>query len=199
MIRPVALALLGSATLLSGSPTAASEACPVQPRPGLLDAVRPVESAFVTREVSFSGSPSLQNPDTGWVVRVYSETAFEGSQREREKLQVIRLHGEHDCNRWFVTGRWESELEPGQVVEVIAGARPFLAPAAAALSGTGGYAAQDLTLDGTRIEVEIRGPDWRLRRRGNVYAGTGNEVSSLFLSLAARVVPLDEMPTPEWR
>ncbi|HYD24433.1 MAG TPA: hypothetical protein VEB68_06530 [Croceibacterium sp.] len=196
----LALALAGGAALLS-APAAASDACPRQPVPGLLDAVRPVASVYVTRQISFAASPSLRHPHVGWVVRAYAETAFEGPQREREMLEVLRLQVEHDCNRWFVTGRWEGPLEPGEVARIVAEARPFLEPAAAALSGMpGGYAGEDsLMLDGTGIAVETGGPDWRLRRGGHAHGGAGGAASDLFLGLVARLVPADEMPTREWR
>lgn len=201
MIGRAAVALSAWTTLLAGPAPAAGEACPVQPVPSLLEAVRPVQSAYVTREVSFAASPSLQYPRLGWVVRAYSETAFEGPQREREVLEVLRLQVEHDCNRWFVTGRWEGDLEPGELARIIDGSRSFLQPAAAALAGKpGDYAAEDsLILDGTGIAVETGGPDWRLRRAGHPHGGTGLAVSNLFLGLAARLVPPDEMPTAEWR
>lgn len=204
-MRLAAAALAGSVALLSGPAVAAGEACPVQPAPGLLDSVRPVASVYVRSEVSFSASPSLQSPAIGWVVRAYSETAFEGSERERalvrEVLEVVRLQVEHDCNRWFVTGRWEGPLESGQVARILDEVRPFLAPAAAALAGKPGDLASvdSLVLDGTGIVVETGGPDWRLRRGGHAHGGTGGGVSNLFRSLAARLVPADEMPNPEWR
>ena len=203
-MRRAAAALAGCAALLCG-PAVAAEACPAQPVPGLFEAVRPVDSSFVTSQVSFSASASLQYPTVGWVVRAYSEIVFEGPERERSHVQefveVIRLQVEHDCNRWFVTGRWQGPLEPGQIARIVDATRPFLEPAAAALAGKpGGYAADDsLMLDGTGIAVETGGPDWRLRRGGHAHGGTGGMVSSLFLSLAARIVPPDEMPTPDWR
>ena len=156
---------------------------------------------YVTGLLSFSAAPSLQHPQVGWVVRAYSETVFDSDRREREVVEVLRLQVEHDCNRWFVTGRWEGELAAGEVTAAFRQAGPFLEPAAGMLAGRpGDYATSDsLMLDGTGIALEARGPDWAMRRGGHAHGGPGDAVSDLFRSLAARIVPAEELPSPEWR
>lgn len=168
--------------------------------PAVLDAVRPPESSYVTRLISFSATPSLQSPQESWVVRVYTETVFEENRREREVLEIVRLRGEYDCNRWFVTGRWQGELAPGEVAGIYESVVPFLEPAAQALSAGGRMPSpESLVLDGTGVAVEASGFNWTLRREGNAADATGQSVSDRFQTLAGRLVPADEMPMRDWR
>ncbi len=195
--------LLGAVALglaLWSMPAAAADYCPRQPMPAVLDTVRPPESVYVTRLISFSARPSLQSPEESWVVRVYTETVFEEDRREREVLEIVRLRGEYDCNRWFVTGRWQSELAPGEVAGIYESVVPFLEPAAQALTAGGRMPPPDeLTIDGTGIAVEASGFNWTLRRKGNAADASGEPVSERFHALAARLVPPEEMPARDWR
>ena len=200
-MRRWAVALTLALAAVATPALAAGEACPTQPRPQALDVVHPIDSSYVTRHVSLSATPSLQSPASSWVVRVYADTLFEdGQARPREMLEVLRLQGEHDCNRWFVTGRWDGELEAGELARLLETAGPFLSPASTALDRGELYASDDsLMLDGTGIAVETGGPDWLLRRGGHPHSGAGAQVSDAFQALAARIVPPEDMPARDWR
>lgn len=196
MIRALRAGLFALLASCPGGALAAS-ACPQQPVPDPIDSARPI-GVFVLETISFSAAPSLVLPQEAWVVRAYRETVFEQERRERTMLEVIRMQVEHDCNRHFVTGRWQHELEAGQYAALRQTVVAYLEPVADAVR-EGQLETAELALDGTSLSVELKGFLWRTRREGNVAADGARGVSNAFYGLAAALLPPGEAPTADWR
>lgn len=190
--------LLVLALLLDSAPVfAAADTCPIQPVPQALDSLRAPKTKPY-RSITFSATPSLISPNQAWIVQAY----LTGVRGKFAKLKVMRLQVEHDCNRYFVIKTWSKDITGEEFEDIRKSVRPFLESSGNAATSSDTYVDAKgaiIFLDGTSIAVETETKAWRVRRKAHIGHSMGADISSLFHSFAARLIPSDEMPDEAWR
>src|SRR5688572_21233754 len=107
--------------LVLSSPTAASEAaCPAQPMPPALEALKPLDSG---RTIAFSATPSLTYPRRSWVVRL----AQIGSSGPAT-LEIAQLRGQENCNRYDIEKSWKTSISEERFTAVLNAVGPIGTP-----------------------------------------------------------------------
>jgi hypothetical protein len=134
-------------------------ACPAQPQPmpAALDSIPPVRDAAVV--VAFAAS-AWEQPERAWVVRL-SRRGYSGPA----SLEVLRLRRRSDCNVYDVENSWRAPMSSQEFEAFAEAAEPFASPPA---TFSGGESAQEeVVLDGTGIDLRLRGRGWDMRRQLN--------------------------------
>lgn len=188
------LTLLGA--LMLAVPSASQQPCPDRPQP-LPDALEshglpPIErfrSAF-----EFAAEPSLEYPGRAWVIRLE-----QGIRSRTATLTVVRLRRRNECNIYDTETTWSGQLSASEFVEFSGVAGPLISPPTDLNAPFYRTQRGPIVLDGTGIEARIYGAEWTITRLLNHFAPGGVALSAAFRSLAARIVPPEQMPSEDWR
>jgi hypothetical protein len=174
----------------SGGAAASDIPCPPQPMPPAIESAGtlPVASDII----SFAATPT-EYPGRAWVVRL--------SRRGADaKLEIVVLRRQFSCNRYDVERRWEVAIGTEDYRSVAQAIAPWAVPPSDTFSTNDRTRGRDeITLDGTPIELRVVAPGWQVTRTLNHYGRSGAELSAIFRSLLAGHVPESERPAEDWR
>lgn len=183
------LALLCSSNIAIAHPS-----CPPQPMPPAIDSADTPGGNRFTHSIAFAATPSLELPGRAWVVRL-DRTPRRGDGT----VEIIRLRRQSTCNRYDIEKRWRAELNAEHYRIIAEGIVPLVMPPADLFTGKSPARTPEIILDGTGLELEVRGEGWRVRRLLHASSHDGAAASALIYRLVATLIPAEDLPTDEWR
>jgi len=186
--------LFAAATALVGAlagEVPSTDACSRQPLPAAIDSVG--KPPIASEIIEFAATPSLQVPESPWVVRVYWRGEVEA------KLEIFRLRHQSNCNRYDIEKRWDALLEQQEFGAIAADILPFSIPPKNEFAPGAKPQQEDLVLDGTGIQLRFRSFEWQVTRSLNHDGRSGGPLSKIYYGLVRKYVPASELPSEDWR
>jgi hypothetical protein len=170
--------------------TPAKAPCIPQPLPSPLTVLGKMPDA-VTDMIEFAASPSRVYPMQAWAIRVSRRSNWGAT------VEVLRLRGENDCNRFQIDQRWQVPLTQADYSSFAAEVAPLATPSSDAFVPPQ-KRGDRVTMDGTGIELRLTSQQWQVTRSLNYYAG-GAAISAIFHRIIEHIVPSDQQPTAAWQ
>jgi len=179
----------------SASVATARAPCPRQALPPAIESAGPRDDNRFMHSIAFAATPSLELPGRAWVVRLNRKPRLGSGS-----VEVFRLRRQFSCNRYDIEQRWQAQVTAAQYRTIAEAVLPLtIPPPDAFLDPNTRAGLQAVALDGTGLELEVRGEGWIVRRMVHASSRDGAVASALIHNLVANIVPANQLPTEEWR